>query len=101
MKFLTLMAAVFGLAACDKAQAPSDPLHAVALQTCKGNIESRAINRKTVNYLATSVAPEAGKLVASLTFSAKNEIGSASTMVARCVTSADGKTLVDILVKMR
>jgi uncharacterized lipoprotein NlpE involved in copper resistance len=100
MKFLTLMAVVFALAACDKAQAPFDPLHATALQTCKGNIESRAVNPKTVTYLRSSVAPEAGKLVASITFSAKNEIGSGSTMVARCVTSADGKALVDIVVKM-
>ena len=104
MKILTLLVASFTLAACGKSQAPSDPLHGAAVQTCKGTIEARAINRKTVDYLKVDVAPAAapatpGQLVASINFSAKNEIGMASTMLARCVTSADGKSLVEITVK--
>lgn len=103
MKTLTLLAALFtlsALAACGKSQTPSDPLHAVAVQTCKDTIEARAVNRKTVDYLNVDVAPAAaGQLAASITFSAKSEIGAASTMLARCVTSADGKKLVEITVK--
>ena len=103
MKHLTLLAAFLALAGCGKSQTPADPLHAAAVQTCKDTIEGRAINRKTVTYLEIDVVPAAaapaGQLVASIKFSAKNEIGMASTMLARCVTSADGKALVDITVK--
>jgi hypothetical protein len=100
MKYLTLLLAVLTLAACGKSQTPSDPLHAAAVRTCKDIIEVRAVNRKTLDYRTVDVAPAAnGQLAASINFSAKNEIGIASTMLARCVTSADGKTLVEITVK--
>lgn len=103
MKTLTLLAAILTLTACEKAQTPSDPQHAAAVQTCKDTIEARAVNRKTVNYLKIDVAPAGsatpGQLAASINFSAKSEIGAASTMLARCVTSADGTKLVEITVK--
>jgi|CXWL01.2.fsa_nt_gi hypothetical protein len=100
MKFLTLLLTTLALSACGKSQTPSDPLHEAALRTCKDTIEARAINRKTVNYLQVEVAPAGkGQLAARINFSAKNEIGMAYTMQARCVTSADGKTLAEITVK--
>ncbi len=101
MKYLTLLLAVSTLAACEKTQAPSDPLHAAAVNTCKATIESRAVNRKTLDYLSVDVKPGTGQLVATIDFSAKNEIGMASRMLARCVTSADGKSVVDIAVNSR
>jgi hypothetical protein len=101
MKYLTLLLAVLSLASCGKTGAPSDPLHAAAINTCKGTIEARAINRKTIDYRTVDVKPGANQLVVSIDFSAKNEIGMASTMLARCVTSADGKVLVDIAVNSR
>jgi hypothetical protein len=102
MKYLTLLFAMLTLAACEKLQAPSDPLHAAAVRTCKDTIESRAVNRKTLDYRKVDVAPgtaPGAQLIATINFSAKNEIGIASTMLARCVTSADGKTLMEITVK--
>ena len=101
MKYLTLLMTGLMLAACGKSQTPSDPLHAAAVNTCKATIESRAIDRKTVSYLKIDVKPAAGQLVSMIDFSAKNEIGIAATMQARCVTSADGKSLIDIAVNTR
>jgi len=101
MKKLILLAAV-ALAACGKTAAPDSPQDAAARQTCKNTIEARAINRSTVAYLGDDkpVAKNAkGELDVSLKFSAKNEIGIASTMQAQCTVSADGKTLVAIAVK--
>jgi hypothetical protein len=101
MKTLLALAA-FTLAACGKSAAPDSPLDAAARQTCKNTIEARAINRKTVVYLDDDqpVAKTAkGELEVPLKFSAKNEIGIASTMQARCTVSADGKALVAIAVK--
>ncbi len=104
MKNLTLLAAVLSLAACEKISAPVDPLHDAARRTCKNNIESRAVNPKTVNYLSTNATHPVtktakGELDFSIRFSVKNEIGSGSTLLAHCVVSADGKTLVAINVK--
>lgn len=104
MKYLTLLPAMLVLAACGKSQTPADPLHAAAVRTCKDTIEARAVNRKTLDYRSVSVAPApapAGQLIATIDFSAKNEIGIATTMLARCVTSADGKSLVEIGVTSR
>jgi hypothetical protein len=102
MKNLTLLLAVLTLAACGKSQTPSDPLHAAAVRTCKDIIEARAVNRKTLDYRSVDVAPGTApgtQLIATINFSAKNEIGIASTMLARCVTSADGLKLMEITVK--
>ena len=100
MKYLTLAAAVLVLASCGKSQTPSDPLHAAAAQTCKDTIEARAINRKSLDYRSVAVAPSAkGELNVTINVSAKNEIGIASNLLADCVVSADGKTLVGITVK--
>lgn len=92
---------VLVLAGCNKVGAPADPLHAAARQTCVGVIESRAIDPKTVDYLDDPVfATNAkGQIDVSIKFSAKNEIGKASTMLAKCTVSADGKSLVEIAVK--
>ena len=103
MKKLMFLSAlsVIALAGCDKVSAPADPLHAAARQTCVGVIESRAINPKTIAYIDDPVfAPNAkGQIEVTLKFSAKNEIGKASTMLAKCTVSADGKSLVEIAVK--
>jgi hypothetical protein len=100
MKYLTLLLAVLTLASCGKSQTPSNPLHAAAAKTCKDTIEARAVNRKTIDYRAVDVAPGAGgQLVATINFSAKNEIGMASTMLARCVTNDNGQLLAEITVK--
>jgi hypothetical protein len=90
------------LVACGKASAPADPLHEAAIATCKNTIESRAVNRNSITYIAndTPVSKDAkGQLNVSIKFSAKNEIGMASTMLAQCVVSPDGKSLVDIAAK--
>ena len=100
MRYLTSLLLAFALAACGKAGMPSDPLHAVAVQTCKNTIESRATNRKSLDYLSVDVTPAApGKLNVAIDLSAKNEIGMASRLQARCTVSADGKSLLDIAVK--
>lgn len=101
MKKLMLLLAV-ALAGCGKPSGPTDPLHAAARQTCTNTIESRAINPKSISYIGDDpvvVTNAKGQLEASIQFSAKNEIGKASTMTARCTVSADGKSLVDIAVK--
>ena len=104
MKLLTLFLALLALSSCGKVLTPADPLHAAAEQTCKATIEGRAINRKTVDYSSVAVTPAAapapkGQLSVAINFSAKNEIGMASWMLANCSVSADGKTLVAINVK--
>jgi hypothetical protein len=100
LMFLLALAASLG--GCGKSAAPADPAHAVAEQTCKATIEARATNSKSVAYLNhdAPVSKNAkGQLVVTLKVSAKNEIGMASTMLATCTVSADGKTLADIAVK--
>jgi hypothetical protein len=101
MKNAIILFAV-ALAACGKSAAPISPLDAAARRTCMDTIESRAIDRKTVSYTSDDpavVKDAKGQLGVSIKFSAKNEIGMASTMIAKCTVSPDGKTLVDIAVK--
>ena len=93
---------VLAVAGCGKSAAPLSPLDAAARKACTDTIESRAVNRNSISYLGVdpAIAKNAsGQLDVSVKFSAKNEIGGASTMTARCTVSADGKTLVDIAVK--
>ena len=90
------------LAGCGKSAAPADPLEAAARSTCMATIESRAINRNSISYSADGARAgknAKGQIEIDLKFSAKNEIGMASTMLAHCVVSPDGKALVDISVK--
>lgn len=106
MKLLTLLLAVLALSACGKSQTPADPLHAVATQTCKNTIESRAVNRKTLVYRSVAVTPaaapaEKGQWNVAIAFSARNEMGMAAAMMADCTVSADGKTLVSIFANER
>ena len=101
MKKLMFLAVIV-LAGCGKTGTPASPLDAAARRTCMDTIESRAINRKSVDYANEDPAitkDAKGQLLVSIDFSAKNEIGMASRMVAKCVVSPDGKTLVDIAVK--
>ncbi len=101
MKKLMIVCALV-LAGCGKTAATDSPLQAAARHTCMDTIEARAINRNSVAYVGerTPVTSNAkGQLVVALKFSAKNEIGMASTMQAQCAVSADGKTLVEIAVK--
>lgn len=101
MKKLMFLA-VFVLAGCGKTDSPASPQDAAARRTCMDTIESRATNKKSVDYTDKdpAITKDAnGQLLVSIGFSAKNEIGMASRMVATCVVSADGKTLVDIAVK--
>ncbi|MBZ2206994.1 hypothetical protein [Massilia soli] len=101
MKKLMILG-VIALAGCGKSGDALTPLDAAARQTCMNTIESRATNAKSVSYInkdpAITKDPQ-GQLQVSIDFSAKNEIGMASRMVAKCVVSADGKTLVDIAVR--
>jgi hypothetical protein len=99
-KLLFIMA--LALCACGKTAAPVSPLDAAARRTCMDTIEARAINRKTVAYAAEQapvVKTAKGQLDVPVKFSAKNEIGMATSMLAHCTVSPDGKTLVDIAVK--
>lgn len=99
-KIMILMA--LALTACGKTGAPVSALDTAARQTCMDTIESRAINRNSVAYGAdpAPVSKNAkGQLDVPLKFSAKNEIGMATSMLAHCTVSPDGKTLVDIAVK--
>jgi hypothetical protein len=101
MKKLMLLMVV-ALTACGKSAAPVSALDAAARRTCMDTIESRATNRKSVSYTNEDPAitkDAKGQLQVSVDFSAKNEIGMASRMSAKCVVSPDGKTLVDIAVK--
>jgi hypothetical protein len=101
MKKLMFVFAIV-LAGCGKTAAPVSPLDAAAARTCMDTIEARAINRKSVSY-NSDPAPASknakGQLEVGIKFSAKNEIGMASSMQALCTVSPDGKTLVDISVK--
>lgn len=93
---------VLAVAGCGKTAASLSPLDAAARKVCTDTIESRAINRNSISYLGEdpAIAKNAnGQLDVSVKFSAKNEIGGASTMTARCSVSGDGKTLVAIAVK--
>lgn len=97
-----LVAIAIALAGCGKPEAPVSAFDAAARRTCMDTIESRAINSKSVDYSNEdpAVTKDAkGQLQVSIGFSAKNEIGMASRMTAKCVVSPDGKTLVDIAVK--
>jgi hypothetical protein len=101
-KVMILIAMVTALAGCDKSAAPVSPLDAAARRTCMDTIESRATNAKSVSYHNDdpAVAKDAqGQLDVSITFSAKNEMGMASRMVAQCLVSPDGKTLLNIAVQ--
>lgn len=101
MKRLMILMAI-GLAGCGKSGAPVSALDAAARQTCIDTIESRAVNRKSISYAGDdpAVAKDAkGQLEVSIQFSAKNEIGRASSMLAKCTVSPDGKTLAGIVVK--
>lgn len=101
MKKLMLLLAI-ALAGCGKSAAPLSPLDAAARRTCMDTIESRAINRSSVAYRSDdpAVSKDAkGQLEVSIKFSAKDEIGKASTMQAKCIVSPDGKTLLTIAVK--
>lgn len=93
---------IVALAGCGKPGAPVSPLEASARRTCMDTIEARATNKKSISYQSDDPAitkDAKGQMDVSIKFSAKNEIGMASTMVAKCVVSPDGKTLVDIAVK--
>jgi len=101
MKKLIILAAIV-LAGCGKTGGALTPLDAAARKTCTDTIEARATNAKSVSYMNKDPAitkDAQGQLLVSIEFSAKNEIGMASRMVAKCTVSADGKTLVDIAVK--
>ena len=101
MKKLILLMAIV-LAGCGKTSAPVSAEDAAARRTCMDTIESRATNRKSVSYESdeTAVTKDAkGQLLVSIKFSAKNEMNMASSMLATCTVSADGKSLVDIAVK--
>lgn len=93
---------VLALAGCGKTAATTSPLDAAARRTCTDTIESRAVNRSSISYASDDpaiVKSAQGQLEVAIKFSAKNEIGMASTMMARCTVSPDGKTLVAIAVK--
>ena len=89
--------------ACSKAPTPASPLDTAARRTCMDTIESRAVNRNSIAYDTKDEGPvvhqASGELELTIKFSAKNEIGSASSLQAQCRVSADGKKLVDIKVK--
>ena len=90
------------LTACGKVGAPADPLDAAARRICINTIESRAVNRDWLAYIENdtpAVKNAKGQLHLSIKFSVNDEIGKASTMIARCIVSPDGKTLAAITVK--
>jgi len=103
MKKLLLLLPVLLVASCGKTQAPENPVEAAVRRTCMDTIESRAINRKSISYQSDERSPVIksanGNLEVSIKFSAKNEIGLASSLMAKCIVSSDGKSLVDIAVK--
>ena len=101
MKKLAILFSV-ALVACGKTAAPVDPLHAAARRTCMDTIESRAINRNSISTTSDDalVSKDAkGQLKVAIKFSAKNEIGMASSLLAQCTVSPDGKSLIEIAVK--
>lgn len=104
MKKLMLLLPVLLVASCGKTQAPESPLDAAARRTCMDTIESRAISRKSISYQSEGERSPVtksgnGNLEVSIKFSAKNEIGLASSLMAKCIVSPDGNSLVDISVK--
>lgn len=103
MKYAPLLLLALVLTACGKTEAPANPVDAVARRTCMDTIEARATNPKSIAYAkdeqAVGRSKPDGKLDVIIKFSAKNELGIASSLVASCVVSADGKTLADIQVK--
>lgn len=105
MKTITPLLLLLTLAACGKTPTPASPLDTAARRTCMDVIESRAVNRNSIAYESKDETPVVhqanGELDVSIKFSAKNEIGSASSLQAQCRVSADGKTLVDIKVQDR
>ena len=95
-----LLAAI--LAGCGKTSTPADPVDALAIGTCKATIEARATNSKSIAYLGDDLPVTKaanGQRTVSLKFSAKNEIGMPSTMLAACTVTPDGKSLLNIAVK--
>jgi hypothetical protein len=103
MKKLLLLSLIV-LSGCGKSAATESPLEAAARRTCMDTIESRAVNKNSISYRADDVKSPInkasdGQLDLTLKFSAKNEQGMASSLVARCVVSADGKKLVNIDVR--
>jgi hypothetical protein len=101
MKALLFLCSI-ALVGCGKSAAPLSAQDVAAYRTCKDTIEGRAITRDSVNYRSddTPASKNAkGQLEVSVKFSAQNELRQVSTMLARCVTSADGSSLVDIAVK--
>ena len=106
MKKLMLLLPVLLMAACGKTQAPDNPVDAAVRRTCMNTIESRAINRKSISYQSDDGRPPVtrngkGNLEVSIKFSAKNEIGLASSLMAKCSVSPDGKSLAEIAVTDR
>lgn len=103
LKNLTPLLILAALSACGKTQAPVNPLDAAARRTCMDTIEARATDRKSIAYLSDDTPvlhnKTTGQLDVSIKFSAKNELNIASTLMARCLVSPDGKTLVEITVK--
>lgn len=103
MNKLTLLPIILALAACGKSAVPDTPLEAAARRTCMDTIEARATNRKSIAYLTDVPTPvthgAGGQMDVPVKFSAKNELGTAVSMLANCQVSADGKTLVNIAVK--
>jgi hypothetical protein len=92
------------LTGCGKSGASDSPLEAAARRTCMDTIESRAVNKNSISYRSDDTKSPVnkasdGQLDLTLKFSAKNEQGMASSLVARCVVSADGKKLVNIDVR--
>ena len=102
MKHALPLCILLALAACAKTT-PDTPQEAQARQTCKSTIEARATKPESISYpgeaLAVGHSKPNGQLDVTIHVSAKNEIGMASALVANCVVSADGKTLVEIQVK--
>jgi hypothetical protein len=101
LKTAPLILLALALTACSK-QANENPLDSVARRTCMDTIESRATNRDSVAYsdaMPVGRSKPNGQMDVTVKFSAKNEIGMASQIIANCVVSADGKTLVSIVTK--
>ncbi|UOD30097.1 hypothetical protein INH39_32940 [Massilia violaceinigra] len=103
MNKLTLLPIILALAACGKPAVPDTPLEAAARRTCMDTIEARATNPKSIAYFTDMPSPvthgAGGQMEVAIKLSAKNEAGSAVTMLTTCKVSADGKALVDIAVK--
>ena len=98
-----LLLILLALAACGKPGPSDTPVEAAARRTCMSTIEGRATKPNSVTYLENKQpvghTRANGELDVVIKLSAKNEIGMASTLLASCVLSADGKTLVEIQVK--